>query len=284
MRRLIVNADDFGLTSGVNRAIVELHRSGLLTSATLMANAAATEDAIELAHANPALGVGCHIVLVDGEPVLPSARISTLIVKGSNRFQPSLGSFARRLVVGRMRSGEIEAEAAAQVARLQSRGLRLTHIDTHKHTHMFPAVLRPILRAARTVGIRAVRDPFEPEWSVGATTNAPLVRRAQVGLLRVFEPAFRRIVAEEGCITTDGAIGVLATGSLDAATVDGLLRGLPEGNWELVTHPGYNDAGMDQVRTRLRASREVEIDALRRLEEYAGIERISFADLKADKP
>jgi len=279
VRRLIVNADDFGLTAGVNRAIVELHRAGLLTSATLMANAAATEGAIELARANPALGVGCHIVLVDGEPVLPVAQIPTLAVAGRNQFQPSLGSFVRRLVAGRMRSGEIEAEAAAQIARLRSCGLRLTHIDTHKHAHMFPAVLRPILRAARAAGVRAVRNPFEPAWSVHLTRNAPLARRAQVGLLCVLEPAFRRIVAEEGFITTDGSIGVLATGSLDPATADGLLRGLPEGNWELVAHPGYNDFELSGVRTRLRASREVEIEALRRLDEYAGIERISFADL-----
>jgi chitin disaccharide deacetylase len=279
--RLIVNADDFGLTSGVNRAIMEMHRAGLVTSATLMARARATDEAIEMAHANPSLEVGCHVVLVDGEPVLPAAQLPTLANVRTNCFHRTLGSFVRRLLAGRIRHDEIEAEAAAQIARLQSAGLRLTHIDTHKHAHMFPAVLRPVLGAARAAGIRALRNPFEPTWSIRATLGAPVLRRAQVRLLRRLEPTFRRIVAEEGFATTDGALGVLATGSLDPATIDSLLRSLPDGTWELVTHPGYNDAELDRVRTRLRASREVEIDALRRLESFPAVERISFDDLKA---
>jgi chitin disaccharide deacetylase len=281
--RLIVNADDFGLTSGVNRAIFELHRAGALTSATLMAKAGATDEAIEMARANPSLAVGCHVVLVDGEPLLATAQIPTLASARTNRFPPTLRAFLRRLLTGRIRSAEIEAETAAQIARLQNEGLRLTHIDTHKHTHMIPAVLRPVLRAARAAGIRAVRNPFEPRWSVRATPRAPLSRRAQVRLLRRLEPAFRRIVAEEGFVTTHGALGILATGSLDTATVDSLLRNLPQGAWELVTHPGYNDAELGHVRTRLRASRQVELDALSRLEDFPAIERISFADLKAGK-
>ncbi len=280
MRRLIVNADDFGLTSGVNRAVAELHRAGVLTSATLMARAWATEEAIEMAHANPSLAVGCHVVLVDGQPVLPVAQVPTLTARRSDRFHPTLGSFVGWLVVGRIESSEIEAEAAAQIARLQKRGLRLTHIDTHKHAHMFPAVLRPVLRAARAAGIRAVRNPFEAAWSIRATPGASLLRRAQVRLPRRLEHKFRRIVAEEGFVTTRGAIGVLATGSLGSATVDSLVRNMPEGAWELVTHPGYNDAVLQQVRTRLRASREVELQALHRLNDFPGIERISFADLK----
>ena len=153
MSRLIVNADDFGLTGGVNRAIVELHRAGVLTSATLMARAAATEGAIELAHATASLGVGCHVVLVDGDPVLPPQEIPSLVDRRTGRLQPTLGAFLQRLLAGRIRSREIETEATAQIALLQSRGLVLTHIDTHKHVHMFQAVLRPVLRAAKSAGI-----------------------------------------------------------------------------------------------------------------------------------
>jgi predicted glycoside hydrolase/deacetylase ChbG (UPF0249 family) len=158
-------------------------------------------------------------------------------------------------------------------------GLRLTHIDTHKHVHIFPAVLRPVLRAARAAGICAVRNPFEPKWSRRATHGASLLRRAEVSLLRMLEPAFRRIVAEEGFTTTDGALGVLATGSLDATTITSLLAKLPDGTWELVTHPGYNDAELAQVHTRLRASREIEREALSALEQFSAIDLISFADV-----
>src|SRR5579863_2150715 len=141
---LIVNADDFGLTSGVNRAILELHQRGVLTSATLMACAAATVEAIEMAKATPTLGVGCHVVLVDGEPALGSAQLPTLARAGDGSFRPGLGKFVVDLLSGRIAAAEIEAEAQAQIARVQACGLTLTHVDTHKHTHMFPAVLRPL--------------------------------------------------------------------------------------------------------------------------------------------
>lgn len=279
MSRLILNADDFGLTIGVNRAIVELHRAGSLTSTTLMAKAAATEEAIALSRSTPSLGVGCHVVLVDGEPVTPMFNLPTLVNPRTNRFQPTLGQFLQRLLTRRIRSTEIEAEAAAQIALLQSRGLRLTHIDTHKHTHMFPAVLRPVLRAAKAAGIRAIRNPFEPAWSLRATPAAPMIRRAEVNLLWLLESAFRRIVAEEGFATTDGAIGVLATGSLDAATVDALLRNLPPGTWELVSHPGYNDADLAKAHTRLLDSREIERQALASISQRNEIELIDFSNL-----
>lgn len=282
MSRLIVNADDFGLTAGVNRAIMELHRAGLLTSATLMARASATEEAIELALAAPSLAVGCHVVLVDGEPMLRAGEIATLADERTGRFRPTLGAFLRRLLARRVRAFEIEAEAGAQIALLQSRGLRLTHIDTHKHTHIFPAVLRPVLRAARAAEIRAVRNPFEPEWSLRATQDAGWIRRLEVSLLRRrLEPVFRRIVADEGFTTTDGAIGVLATGTLDSTAVSSLLPHIPPGTWELVTHPGYNDSDLARARTRLLASRETERSALESLKRFQDIELISYADLGA---
>jgi hopanoid biosynthesis associated protein HpnK len=277
--RLILNADDFGLTAGVNCAILELHRAGVLTSASLMARAAAADEAIELARRTPSLGVGCHVVLVDGEPVLRAQNLPTLVDPRTGRFHPTLGVFLKLLLTGRIRSTEIEAETAAQIALLQKRGLRLTHIDTHKHAHMFPAILRPVLRAARAAGIRAIRNPFEPAWSRRATRGAPWIRRTQVRLLWLLEPVFRRIVAEEGFTTTDGALGVLATGTLDSKTVSSLLRNLPDGTWELVTHPGYNDSDLGQAHTRLLASRETEREALCAVEQIPEIELISFADL-----
>jgi predicted glycoside hydrolase/deacetylase ChbG (UPF0249 family) len=267
VRRLIINADDFGLTHGVNQAIAELHRAGVLTSATLMAREKATGEAIEIALATPSLGVGCHVVLVGGEPVLPGG------------FQLSMGTFLRRAITGRIDSTAIEAEASAQIQLLQNRGITLTHIDTHKHTHIFPAVLRPVLRAARNAGIRAVRNPFEPGWSLRATLNAPWIRRNAVRLLRRLEPTFRRVVAEEGFTTTDGCLGISATGSLDSITLNSLLGELPPGTWELITHPGYNDADLAAAGTRLLASRETEREALATIKQRNQIELINFSSL-----
>jgi chitin disaccharide deacetylase len=274
-----VNADDFGLAPGVNRAILELHAAEVLTSATLMAHAAATEEAVNMALAMPTLGVGCHVVLVDGAPVSDKANIPSLIDRKTDIFYPSLGSFLKRLFTARIRGADVEAEAAAQIALLQSYGLRLTHIDTHKHMHMFPAILRPVLRAARAAGIHAIRNPFEPIWSLNATANAPELRRAEVILLRRYESKFRRIVAEEGFKTTDGAVGVLATGSVTISTVDALISAMPEGTWELVSHPGYRDEHLARANTRLLESREIERNALMAVKEFRGIDLISFASL-----
>ncbi len=284
MARLIVNADDFGLTRGVNRAISELHRSGVVTSATLMARANATADAVQRARATPSLGVGCHVVLVDGDPVLPPGEIPTLVDPRTNRFHATLGGFLTRLFCGRIRSNEIEAEAAAQIALIQTEDIALTHVDTHKHLHMFPGVLRPLLRAARAMGIGAIRNPFEPAWSLRATPAAPRLRRAEVSLLQRLQPGFQRIVTEEGFTTTDGLIGVLATGTLDFKTVRSLLANMPAGTWEMVTHPGYHDADLAQARTRLLASRDRERDALLALREFPALELISFAGLHEKPP
>ncbi|MBT9330411.1 ChbG/HpnK family deacetylase [Paracidobacterium acidisoli] len=278
--RLILNADDFGLTTGVNRSIVELHRAGALTSATLMATAASFTEAAAQSAALKTLGTGCHVVLVDGFPALPASEIPTLAPGGSLR--PTLGGFVRDLFLGRIREAEIEHEAVAQIRRLQQSGVQVTHLDTHKHTHMFPRVLRPLLRAALQCGVHAVRNPFEPEWALAATPGAPFVRRMEVRALRTQQKTFRRLVREAGLATPDGAIGVLATGTLDATTLRSLLRALPSGDqvWELVCHPGYTDAELDRVRTRLRASRNTEHAAL--LEVIPGaakIELIHFGHL-----
>jgi len=276
---LIINADDFGLTSSVNRAIIELHTAGVVTSTSLMARAGATDDAIALALRTPTLGVGCHVVLVDGEPVLPPEQIPTLIDLRTGHFPASLATFLRRLFSGRIRIAEVEAEISAQIALLQQRGLRLTHVDTHKHTHVFSQILRPLLRAAHAAGIRAVRNPFEPHWSTRATRRAHWMRLAQVGALRWLEPESQRIIREAGFVTTSGTVAVAGTGILDAATLRSLLRALPNGNWELVTHPGYHDADLDRVNTRLRATRDVEREALAVIKEFPAIQLISFADL-----
>jgi predicted glycoside hydrolase/deacetylase ChbG (UPF0249 family) len=180
--RLILNADDFGLTPGVNRAIVELHRAAALSSATLMATGAAFKDAAALAHANPALGVGCHIVLTDGDPAAPPESIPTLLDPDRRSLRPKLTDFVRDLLLGRIDEGDIEREAAAQIRKLQQAGITVTHLDTHKHTHMFPQVTRPLLRVAEAHNIRAIRSPFEARWS-WSLGHGGICRRLQMTLL-----------------------------------------------------------------------------------------------------
>ncbi len=279
MRRLIVNADDFGLTSGINRAVTELHSARALSSATLMATAEAAPffQAVGETRNQPSLGVGCHIVLVDGTPLLPPSQVPSLV--DGAEFRPKLGAFVTDLLLGRIAEADIEAEAVAQIRKLQQAGVPVTHLDTHKHTHTFPRVLLPLLRAAQQCGVKAIRNPFEPDWALNATANAGHVRKMQVRLLRSQSRAFAQQVNRAGLVTTDGAIGVLATGTLDTLTVQNLLAALPEGTWELVCHPGYNDADLKKQRTRLLESREVERTALLETVPGADVELVHFGQL-----
>ena len=265
MKRLIVNADDFGLTPGINAAISDLNRMGALSSATIMASAPYFPGAVHLAFVQTTLAIGCHIVLVDGVPVLPASEIASLIDPGDpscRRFPSTLGGFLRDLWRGRIRESEIEAEAVAQIRRVQSSGLSVTHLDTHKHTHMFRRVLRPLLRAALSCGVQAIRNPFEPLWSARATFSTDLLRRLQVHALGTRRTSFIKLVRRSRIATTDGAVGIMATGTLDGAALRSLLSRMPDGIWELVCHPGYADGALEQRRTRLRASREIEREAL----------------------
>lgn len=280
-RRLIINADDFGLTEGVNRSIKELAEGAALTSTTLMATGDAFQQAVSAVPAHGNFGIGCHVVLVDGLPASPSGQTPSLVPR-TGQFRPTLGQFVRDLYLGHIREQEIELEACAQIRRLQSHGIHVTHVDTHKHTHMFPGILRPLLRAAQQCGIRAIRNPFEPEWAVRATPGAPAMRRLEVRLLRSQRVKFLRLVRQAGLATTDGAIGVLATGTLNEATLQCLTTAMPTGTWELVCHPGYNDGALALVRTRLRESRAIEHAALlASIPTLSDVETIHFGALSS---
>ena len=262
--RLIINADDFGLTSGINRAIIELNRANVLTSATLMAAGPAFADAVTLARSQSTLGVGCHIVLTDGVPVSPLDNIPTLLGPDGKSFRASLLDFVRALLRGQIREEEVEREAFAQIQRLQKAGVNVTHADTHKHTHLFPGVARPLLRAMERCSVTAIRNPFEPSFT-HRVMHAGLTRYLQISLLNSLRPQFQRHpqIAEGRIVTTDGTVGVSATGNLNQETLTQILTALPnEGTFELVCHPGYNDHDLERVVTRLRAHREVEQQAL----------------------
>lgn len=262
--RLILNADDFGLTRGINRAIGELYAAGALTSATLMANGPAFDDAVAVARANPGLGVGCHIVLTDGTPLSPPESVPSLLGDDGKNFRPNATDFFVAVLRGKLNEDEIEREALAQIQRLQHAGIGVTHVDTHKHTHVLPQVARPVLAAAESAaGVRAIRNPYEERWSL-ALGNGPLMSRLKLRILRHLRPRFFALpqIRERRIVTTDGTIGISATGSLDARTLRAALDAMPEGTWELVCHPGYNDHDLDAVTTRLRETRNTEREAL----------------------
>jgi predicted glycoside hydrolase/deacetylase ChbG (UPF0249 family) len=286
VRRLIVNADDFGLTPGVNRAIIEGHTRGAVTSATLMANASGFDDAVRLANSHPGLSIGCHVVLVDGLPVSNSSEISTLLDRADvGHFRASLSSFVVQTIRGQVDPLHVERETIAQIRKLQAARIQPSHVDTHKHAHLFPQTLRPVLRAAKSCGVRAIRNPFgRMVFSIVASRPKLWKRYGELVLLNPLARKFLRSVQAEGMITPDGSLGIAATGALDERLFRLILENLPEGTWEFVTHPGYNDADLKNVRTRLRESREAELRLLtsattREILQRNGIQLISYRDL-----
>ncbi len=255
-----------------------------------MAMGRAFEDAVGLAKTVPQMSVGCHVVLIDGEPVVDAKLLPSLSLarSGSARLRDGLKSFAARALAGRLDPGEIEVEASAQIRKLQSAGIAVSHVDTHKHTHLFPAVLRPLLRAARACGVKAVRNPFGPRKPLKSSEllarPSLWTRYAEVRVLRGLAAKFRDAASREGMATPDGTLGIVVTGVLDEKLFRAIADIIPEGTWEFVCHPGYNDDDLTSAKTRLRESREIELRVLtmpeaRKLLLDQEIELISYREL-----
>jgi predicted glycoside hydrolase/deacetylase ChbG (UPF0249 family) len=267
-RCLIVNADDFGFTPDVNAGIVEAHRKGILTAATIMANGAAFDDAVRLGASNPSLDIGCHLVLVQGESVLMPG----------TPLPETLGELVRAVALKRIR---IYEELAAQVRRVLDSGLNPSHLDTHKHTHLLPPVLEAVARISEEFRIRWVRRPFDFASSGGAV---PWRKRVISRCLGALEGRFDRVLASHGCLTTDHFAGFQITGRFGAPELAALIRRLPPGITEFMCHPGRCCADLRAARTRLKESREVELEALtspqtKRALEEAGVELVNYRGL-----
>ena len=250
-KQLVVNADDFGFTPDVNRGIVEAHRRGIVTAATLMANGDAFEDAVRLARETPALDLGCHLVLVGGRSLL-TGKAYPATVGGL------LAALARREI------NPFE-ELAAQVRHILLAGIRPTHLDTHKHTHLAPPVLEAVARLGEEFEIRWVRRPFDfPRGAYGGGVPrwGALWARLASGALGLLRRRFHRVLERHGCRTTDYFAGFQITGRLRTAELGRLLGSLPEGSTELMCHPGFCGDALRAAPTRLKESRERELEAL----------------------
>jgi predicted glycoside hydrolase/deacetylase ChbG (UPF0249 family) len=261
VRRLVVNADDFGFTRDVNRGIVEAHVNGILTAATLMACGGEFDDAVQLAREHPSLDIGVHLVLTGQEP-----------------YPMTVAQLTRAVALRRI---PIYDELSAQVRKVLDAGLKPTHLDTHKHTHLLPPVLEVVARVSQEFKIPWVRRPFDfPLNPRGVTWKKRAVSRA-FGLVR---GRFASSLKRHGCRYTDHFAGFQITGNFDASDVAALIRALPEGSTEFMCHPGFCTDELRAARTRLKESREAELRALtapevRRALEESGVELVSYRDL-----
>src|SRR5580698_10519312 len=285
------------MTAGVNRGIVESNIGGVVSSATLMANGPRFDEAVALARSAPNLSIGCHVVLVDGKPVSPPDTVDTLLAIRSaepDKFYSSLSAFAARAMLGGFDRDQLVAEVTAQIRKIQATGLHVTHLDSHKHAHVFPEILAAMLRAARICGVRAIRNPIVPTLPAKLFKGKRELwkRYGQVRMLHTFSRQFLQRTKRAGLLTPDGVIGVIETGWVESSLLRRTIASLPDGTWELVCHPGYNDADLRSAGTRLLDSRDEErlvltSPGLRQFLQEQKIQVISyreFAEIAADKP
>ncbi|PYR41359.1 MAG: hypothetical protein DMF93_08535 [Acidobacteria bacterium] len=277
-RQLVVNADDLGLTVGVNEGIFDAHDLGILTSASLFANAPATEDAIARSRLRPSLGIGVHLALVDGAPTLPPDDVPTLVAD-DGRFRTSWKPFIVACLQRRVSLDDVERELTAQIARLQRAGVRLTHLDAHKHVHAYPPIFAIVARLAIGFGIPVVRVPYERR-SLAASAALRDPAFAQTWLNAALWPWARanyRTAAALG-VRTPAFIGRVRTGLFDRASLAAMLRAVGRGVTELMVHPGYVDDDLRRASTRLVESRQAEMELLCSIETRARLvgERIEL--------
>lgn len=265
MKQLIVNADDFGYTRGVNQGILRCYEQGIVRSTTIMANGQAFDAAVEIARAHPELGVGVHIVLVGEPAVAPRAKLP-LLTDFSGQLPRTIRSLILKSRSSAAFSQEIETEMRAQIDRVRAAGIQPTHLDTHKHTHIYPPVMKVLAKVAQDYGITRVRMPFEDLRGVvrrlGGVRVALSGRSAFVLASHGNRPYFRRHLRRSRLRTPDHFFGFFATGQLARDALLGILRSLPEGTSELVCHPGFVDADLQDSATRLKEHRAIELAAL----------------------
>ena len=238
-RRLVVTADDFGADIAVNEAVEIAHRHGILTAASLMVGAPAADDAVARARTMPSLAIGLHLVLVEGQPILPPARIP-LLVDGDGLFRANMAAAGARMFFHPLARRQLEAEITAQFAAFAATGLTLDHVNAHKHFHLHPTIAGLILAIGARHGMRSARVPVEPDSVLRAVEPAGSYPGGS--LPRVMARAMRRRFRRAGIITPDQVFGLRWSGAMTAARLGGLIGRLPEGLTEIYLHPATRDA------------------------------------------
>jgi hopanoid biosynthesis associated protein HpnK len=232
VKRLIVTADDFGASPEVNEAVERAHRDGILTAASLMVAGDAAADAVTRARTLPTLGVGLHVVLVEGRPVLPADRIPALIDATGN-FRTDMARAGVTIFASPAARRQLAAEIEAQFAAFAATGLTLDHINAHKHFHLHPTIAGTILKIGQRYGMRAARAPIEPRRllrQVDGTDTGPRIETLWARLVRA---RLRRA----GILVPDQVFGLAWSGAMTADRVCGILERLPDGLTEIYTHP-----------------------------------------------
>nr|WP_255326602.1 hopanoid biosynthesis-associated protein HpnK [Sphingobium sp. EM0848] len=229
---MVVTADDFGASLEVNEAVERAHRDGILTAASLMVGGAAMDDAIERARRLPSLGIGLHVVLVDGRPVLPPDRIPAL-VDARGDFRTDMVRTALRIFASPAARRQLMAEMEAQFSAFAAAGLPLDHVNAHKHFHLHPTIATTLMTVGKAHTMRAVRAPVEPALVLRAVDGT----RASSAMEDIWARRVQRRMRDAALTTPDQVFGLAWSGAMTASRLHGLLEHLPDGLTEIYVHP-----------------------------------------------
>ena len=241
LRRLIVNADDFGRSPGINAAVIRAHREGILTTASLMVNEAACAEAVALARENPRLGVGLHLTLLCGHSALPPEKIPGL-VDARRRFRDNPVAAGFRYFFGRSLREQLRAELAAQFEKFHATGLPLDHVNGHLHLHLHPAVFALLMEHAQDWGVTRLRLTRDPFWfNTRLVPGRWFYRAGHAIIYNALSRRARGALQRRGIKHTGVVFGLLQNARVDEDYVRRLLPVLPSGDAELYAHPSLDE-------------------------------------------
>lgn len=242
---LIVNADDMGLHEKINEGIIEGHKSGCISSTTLMSGAPAFGQAVELLRQHPALGVGIHLTLVADRPVCSPEQVPSL-VGPSGLFWPDYGIFLKRYVQRKIDLSEVKLELETQIKKVFEQKLTITHVDSHQHLHIVPGVTQIVIELCQKYGIQAVRYPKEG-FTFRGGFPAPFGRIVGRTGLSMLADWARRSFYKAQLVTPDHFFGMLAGGNMKVEYFQTILESLPSGVSEIMIHPGADNEILGQT-------------------------------------
>lgn len=259
-KKLIVNADDCAYTKGINQGIIEGHRRGIITSCSLMANADYFTDALERLQNYPNLSVGIHLALSNVKATLPVNQVPLLVNK-DNYFPKSPTMLIQRFMMFPVSLQQVKAELSNQCAKIISYGIKPSHLDTHKHFHLYMPLFKIMVQIALEFNIKAIRIPYD---SIQLEIRKPIRKFSKMisAAIKIMQKRMKRILRANGIRYADNFFGFYYTGYLDEEVLINLIRSLPVGTTELMCHPGFYTKELKLSQSRLKESRKKELGAL----------------------
>lgn len=246
MKKLIVNADDFGLHSEINKGIIKGYRDGFITSTSLMCSAPAFEEAVALAKECPKLGIGIHLTLVGSVRPMLSAKEIPSLIDDKGLLPPDYIAFSKGYYTGRIKKSDVLKELRAQIEAALATGLSITHVDSHQHAHILPGVSDMVLALCKEYGLNKMRLPKENCTFTGGF-KASYGRIVGRNGLTFFSHLLKYKALSQGMIFPDYFFGMLAGGNLNKVLVGNILKQLPDGVSEIMTHPGSSNCELAKL-------------------------------------